>query len=341
MSEIDVSSRAASPVAPAGAPDGASHELGRAVALAADGREATPLRPVAVTKPLADPVVRGERPHLGWVEISKLRIDDRYQRPLARHNWEAIARIARAFDWSLFTVVDIAPAGGGLFSVIDGQHRVHAAALAGIDKVPVRIVSQPLAGQARAFMGINGNVTAITPFHVLRASLAAGEPWAVEADRAITRAGCRLMVSNASAVTKQPGEVYATQWVRGLVDRQGEVSVTACHALEVALASLKQNSEGAANPAAWAHTVLRAWYLAVEGLDEWISHPSAIPALTAFLDRERVLSLLAEADERWRKAKREGTPSAPVFRLLASDIQSRLDAMVPSKAAFIAAGEGR
>ncbi|MCC0035455.1 MAG: ParB N-terminal domain-containing protein [Hoeflea sp.] len=301
----------------------------------------SPLRPISVTAPLADPVVRGERPHLGWVEIDKLRIDDRYQRPLARHNWEAIARIARSFDWSLFTVVDIAPAGGGLFAIIDGQHRVHAAALAGIDKVPVRIVAEPLAGQARAFMGINGNVTAITPFHVLRASLAAGEPWAVAADRAITRAGCRLMTRNGTAKEKKPGEVYATQWVRGLVDREGEVSRSACETLEVALASLKQSSAGAANPAAWAHTVLRAWYLAVEGLDEWINHPAAVPALTAFLDREQLLGLLAGAEERWRRAKRAGAPSAPVFRLLAGEIQSRLDAAFPSRAAFVAAGEGR
>lgn len=154
------------------------------------------LRPVAVPAPLADPVVRGARPHLGWVEIEKLRIDDRYQRPLQRHNWNAIRRIAQGFDWSLFTVVDIAPAGEGLFSVIDGQHRVHAAAMAGIDKVPVRIVTEPVAGQARAFMGINGNVTAITPFHVLRASLAASEPWAIAADQALARAGCRLMTAS-------------------------------------------------------------------------------------------------------------------------------------------------
>jgi hypothetical protein len=307
----------------------------------ADVDTLSPLRPISITAPIADPVVQGERPHLGWVEISKLRIDDRYQRPLQRHNWDAIGRIARSFDWSLFTVIDIAPAGDGLFAIIDGQHRVHAAAIAGIDKVPVRIVAEPLAGQGRAFMGINGNVTAITPFHVLRASLAAGEPWAVEADRAITRAGCRLMTRNGTAQEKKPGEVYATQWVRGLVDREGEVSHAACETLAVALASLKQSSEGGANPAAWAHTVLRAWYLAVEGLDEWINHPASVPALTAFLDREQVLGLLAAAEERWRKAKRAGSPSAPVFRLLAGDIQSRLDAMYPSKAAFVAAGEGR
>ena len=149
------------------------------------------------------------------------------------------------------------------------------------------------------------------------------------------------MTGNSTAAERKPGEVFAVQWVRQLVDRQGEVSRAACETLQVALASLKQSSAGAANPAAWAHTVLRAWYLAVEGLDEWINHPAAAPALTAFLDREQLLGLLAGAEERWRKAKRAGAPSAPVFRLMAGEIQLRLDAAFPSRAAFVAAGEGR
>jgi hypothetical protein len=298
------------------------------------------LRPIVVARPGEVIAIRGERPNLGWVEIDRLRIDDRYQRPLNRHNWDAIGRIARGFDWSLFTVVDIAPVGEGLFSVIDGQHRVHAARMAGIDKVPVRIVTEPVTGQARAFMGINGNVTAITPFHVLRASLAAGEPWAVAADQAIARAGCRLMTSNASAVTKQPGEVYAVQWVRGLVDRDGDISRQALGVLQTALTSLRASTEGAANPAAWTHVCLRAWFVAVEGLDDWTEAPAAAAALTRFLDREGLLGMLSASEERYRQAKREARPSAPVFRLLAGDLQARLDEVFPSKAAFVAAGEG-
>ena len=299
------------------------------------------LRPIVVASPREEIAIRGERPNLGWVEIARLRIDDRYQRPLARHNWAAINRIARGFDWSLFTVVDVAPVGEGLFSVIDGQHRVHAALMAGIDKVPVRIVAEPVAGQARAFMGINGNVTAITPFHVLRASLAAGEPWAVEAERAISRAGCKLMTSNASAVAKQSGEVYAVQWVHGLAERDGEVNRRALAALEMALGGLKASREGDESAAAWSHTVLRAWVIAVEGLDDWLDHPAARRALTAFLDRQGLLSLLAAAEDRKRQAKREGKPCAPVFRLLAGDLQARLDEVFPTKAAFVAMGEGR
>lgn len=298
------------------------------------------LRPIVVAAPREAIAIRGELPNLGWVEIDRLRIDDRYQRPLGLHNWAAINRIARAFDWNLFTVVDIAPVGAGLFAVIDGQHRVHAALMAGIDKVPVRIVATPVAGQARAFMGINGNVTAITPFHVLRASLAAGEPWAVEAERSIARAGCRLMTSNASTAAKQPGEVYAVQWVRTLAERDGEVSRCGLAVLEVALASLKASREGGESADAWSHTMLRAWVAAVEGLDNWIDHAASRAALTAFLDRQGVLSMLAAAEDRKRQAKREGKPCAAIFRLLAGDLQARLDEAFTTKAAFVAAGRG-
>ena len=283
------------------------------------------LRPVVAERPLVDPVIRGALPHLGWVDIAKLRIDDRYQRPLQRHNWDAIARIAKNFDWALFTVVDIAPVGEGLYCVIDGQHRVHAALMAGVVKVPVRIVSALLEGQARAFMGINGNVTAITPFHVLRASLAAGTPWAVEADRAIARAGCRLMVSNASTDSKLPGEIYATQWVRGLAERDGEVNRAGLAALELALASLKQSTQGAANPLAWTHVALRAWHGAVAGLDDWIIHPSACRALTGFLNSEDLLALLSAATDRKQQAKRDGRPCAAIAALLLGDLQTRLE----------------
>jgi hypothetical protein len=299
------------------------------------------LRPVTVPAAMEKPVLRGDRPHLGWVEISKLRIDDRYQRPLQRHNWDAIGRIAKAFDWSLFTVVDVAPIGDQLFSVIDGQHRVHAALMAGIDKVPVRIVNQPLQGQARAFMGINGNVTAITPFHVLRASLAAGEAWAVEADRAIARAGCRLMVSNRATHERKPGEVYAVQWVRSLAERDGGADAWAIARLEMALSSLRQSAEAGADAALWTHVVLRGWFGAVEALDDYLDAPGAAWALARFLDREGAMRMLARAEDRYRQSRRDGNPTAPVYRLLMADLQARLDEVFPTKAAFIKAGEAR
>lgn len=94
-------------------------------------------------------------------------------------------------------------------------------------------------------------------------------------------------------------------------------------------------------PVAWAHVCLRAWYGAVEGLDDWTEVPVAVAALSRFLDREGLLGMLCAAEERRRQAKRTGRPSAPVFRLLTGDLRARLDAVFPSKAAFVAAGGGR
>lgn len=73
------------------------------------------LRPVDVSD--RDPVSRarvGQRPALTWLAIGDLLIDDDYQRPLGPKNWSAIQRIARAFDWAMFTPIIAAPLGAAM-----------------------------------------------------------------------------------------------------------------------------------------------------------------------------------------------------------------------------------
>jgi hypothetical protein len=65
---------------------------------------------------------------LQWLALDRLVIDDAYQRPLLPGTWKSIEKIAANFQWSRFSPVLVAPIAGGLFAVIDGQHRVHAAA---------------------------------------------------------------------------------------------------------------------------------------------------------------------------------------------------------------------
>jgi len=158
------------------------------------------------------------RPDLEWVPISAILIDDRYQRPLGPKNRTAIRRIAEIFDWAEFTPCLVAPLGGGQYALIDGQHRTHAAALAGQDAVPCLIVPMDFARQARAFAAVNGRVTAISVFHIYRAALASGEPWALEARKVVEHAGGRLMTGNASSSAKKPGEIYCIGLIRKLVE---------------------------------------------------------------------------------------------------------------------------
>lgn len=169
----------------------------------------------------------GPAPMLQWIDIHNLVIDDAYQRELTAANWKAIRRIASQFKWSRFSPVFCAPITGGKYAIIDGQHRTHAAMLCGIETVPCQIVQMDQAEQAEAFGAVNGNVTAITVWNLLRAQLAANEPAAVALQAACEAAGCRLATANASAKNKKPGVVYFIGAAQKLHARYGRTFETA------------------------------------------------------------------------------------------------------------------
>lgn len=205
----------------------------------------------------AEEVHAGAVPELRWLNIGDMVIDDRYQRPLSVANWRAIRRIAEAFSWSRFTPVIVAPIVSGRYAVIDGQHRTHAARLCGFETVPAQIVVLAEAGQAAAFAAINGMRTAITPFHIYKAALVAGEDWALKSRAAVEAGGCRLMTSNASASSKKPREVYSIQTIRH------HVSAGRGDMLTSALAALSAQPEIAAE--AFTAGVLEPWFGALSG----------------------------------------------------------------------------
>ena len=156
-------------------------------------------------------------PVLDWIPIERLVVDDRYQRPLTRAGWQTIRRIAEDFRWSRFSPVLVAPLPEGLWAIIDGQHRTHAAAICGQKKVPCMAVSMDAAEQAHAFAGVNGMVTRITIHHVYKAALAAGEIWAERSHEAVEAADCTLMTYNKTTAEKRCGEVFCIGLIRQLV----------------------------------------------------------------------------------------------------------------------------
>lgn len=161
----------------------------------------------------------GAVPELRWLPIADLVIDETFQRPIERHGWQAIRRIAEGFTWGKFAPVIAAPIVGGKYSLIDGQHRTHAAALCGFAHVPAMVVVLAPADQAASFAAINGNVTRISAFHVLKAALAAGEGWAVRARDAVAAGGCELMTYHPSASAKRPRQIYAIGCIRRFTDK--------------------------------------------------------------------------------------------------------------------------
>lgn len=196
-------------------------------------------------------------PMLDWIPIARLVIDDRYQRSLGPRNWTAITRIAAAFDWASFGPVLLAPVEGGRFAVIDGQHRVHAAALCGIESVPAMITTAALDAQARAFVRINAARTNATVYNVFRAALAAGEDWAIRCDEVVAAGGGRLMPYNCSTAERRSGQVYCVGLVRELVAGGRAATLTA------AIRALVAYDEKAARPALFSEYILRPLTFAI------------------------------------------------------------------------------
>lgn len=257
------------------------------------------------------PAEVSRRPELVWLRIADLLIDDRYQRELTDRSWRQIERIAKAFTWSHFSPVLVAPVGDK-FSIIDGQHRTHAAKLVGLTEVPAMLLDLDDAGQARAFAAVNGMATAVSAAQVYRAALLAGEPWAVEAEKSVEQAGAQLMAYNASAANKKPGEVYCVGWVREQIEAGRGALLT--RALAAIAGSGQRN-----DLFIWSYPFLKAWLLALRNV------PKAKGAdLSAFLDAfpparlDKAVYLLKRGDD-------------PEFRLqshaalLADALQARLE----------------
>ncbi len=182
------------------------------------------LRPIDVSdQPAVSCVLPVNNPELSWLEISDLVVNDTYQRPIGPSNWTVIRKIAAGFDWAKFTPVTVAPTGieDGQYAIIDGQHRVHAAALIGLRRVPALVADIPPAQQASCFASINSDRTNVTAFHLFKAGLAAGAPWAKEAAAAVDAGGCRLMPYNKSSKAREPREIFAIGLIRRYTAQNG------------------------------------------------------------------------------------------------------------------------
>lgn len=163
----------------------------------------------------------GPLPRLDWIDVARLRIDPRYQRHILRAGEKNIIAIARKFEWSKFAVVIVAPIAGGLFAIIDGQHRATGAALRGMKKVPCLIVEADLRQQADAFVAVNGNVTAMSSLQLHAARVAAGDPAALALNEVCAAADVAICRYPVPANKMKPGETLAVGVLRELLAKYG------------------------------------------------------------------------------------------------------------------------
>lgn len=132
----------------------------------------------------------GPRPELSWLPTKKLSVSAAYQRSLdSDRSKKSIAKIAQTFTWPAFGAVVVCPTEGG-WLIIDGQHRVEAARIRGIDTVPCIVLpDMSIAEQAQIFLSTNLTRVTVNVYALYHARLAAGEELAIEVKALCDRAG--------------------------------------------------------------------------------------------------------------------------------------------------------
>jgi hypothetical protein len=196
------------------------------------------------------------QPRLIWADIEDLVVDHRYQRDITGKSRAAIQRIADQFDWRRFQPILVAPVAGNRMAIVDGQHRAHAAKLAGLDKIPAMMVPMSLAEQAAGFAAVNRDLVRVSPLQIYRAELAAQTPWAVQCHQVVHQAGCHLATANHSYALRRPGTVYAVGLIRKMVERGEAEAVTA------GLYGIRR-SEAGASAEMYENGILSVWLPAV------------------------------------------------------------------------------
>lgn len=280
------------------------------------------LRPIEVpTSIVASKPDAGPAPMLQWLKIADLCVDETYQRELKPGNWKAIRRIAQQFTWSRFSPVFVAPIEGGKYAIIDGQHRTHAAAMCGFLEVPCQIVQMTREEQAASFAAVNGLVTKVTPWNILRAAMVAGEPWAVTCAKVCSDAGCTLMTRNGSTDDKKPGEIYALAMIRKLVAAGHGQLVT------LALDGLRRSDFGD-DAAAYSNEILRPVLSAVTERP-WLLKRKV--DLAPFFDSFDIYAALDRAVDFVKVKRRAGVVDISRWDIASADVGEGLDKMFPDQ----------
>ncbi|WP_199085435.1 DUF6551 family protein [Bosea sp. ASV33] len=238
----------------------------------------------------------GPAPQTQWIELDFLRIDDRYQRPIGKRGKMQIRRIAERFRWSRFAPVIVAPIEGGLYAVIDGQHRCHAARLRSIKSVPCMISMVDEVEQAEAFAEINTRQLAVTPAVLHKSRVASRDPKALELEQVLTAAGARIVTPRHQKELKR-GDTFAVAILYKLKEDYGEAT------LQRACEAIVQVGDG--NVGMMRAAVLQAYCATFEATPAFRDHPDLLDALDSF-DLPAAFqrmngAIVAKGELRWRR----------------------------------------
>ena len=233
---------------------------------------------------------RGPVPELRWLAISDLVVDDAYQRPIAAQGLKTIRGIVEAFDWRMFAPVVVCPIEGGLYAIVDGQHRTTAALTCGIERVPALIIQADRTMQAKAFGAINGQVTKIMSTALYKARLAADDPLAARLQAVTDAADVRLLTYHPSWKEIRPGETTAFGSLERALKAHGDAALTLCLKALRAAAGDDPGVIGAATIGAFVNV------LTVH--KEFLRHRDLVPASSRYRLRRKLDIAIEEAGRR-------------------------------------------
>lgn len=169
----------------------------------------------------ADP---GPKPTLKWISKRDLRIDARYQRELASRRSQAlIGRLVASWRWAHCLPLVITDNCDGTFNVIDGQHRLAAAARRDdVTALPCYLIeTDTLQDEAAAFVACNRDRVQMTSLAVYHASVAARDPQALEIAAACKSAGVTLLRTPKMLDVCAAGETQCIGAMRSVVSKLG------------------------------------------------------------------------------------------------------------------------
>lgn len=142
-----------------------------------------------------------ERTEIVMVDKNLIKIDESYQRGLAKARAQDIAR---DFNWALFGAVIVSKRPDGTLWCIDGQHRLTAAKMREeIINIPCHIKEyEGTAEEAEFFVSANRMRKPIRAIDAYRAAVVAGDRDAVEIRRILGSFGYRVSSAVSQGCTK-------------------------------------------------------------------------------------------------------------------------------------------
>lgn len=133
------------------------------------------------------------------LDVAEILIDHRYQRPLDE---KRIEKMAGDFNPALFGVLEVSVRNGKV-AVFDGQHRLEAARVAGIDKVACLVHKLTPKEEAEMFVQLQRERKGIHPVDQFRAHLFAGDEECVAIAKIVEVTGFKISARSGAEAGQQ------------------------------------------------------------------------------------------------------------------------------------------